>query len=612
MRKKYFFALRFAPYVLSFTKGESTMKRNLIYTLAYVALGLMPALIFEQANAQDNLVTIDRIYPKELQVEGFMLDHDQEIKVEAVGVYLKQNRDEMILGTAWILNAQSRAVVWEFAAEEPRDERRPQAQSQAARLDLARGAYEVYYASFQYFHNEDDWNLSSGVEKFLFGKSRNFFDRGFNDDDYYDLCREFKVVVKGQGRKLSRDEIVKNQEAWHADAVIALAANDDNFYGKQGFELEKPLKLQIEAAGEARKGDESEYDYGWIVNVDTREKVWKFLYRDSEPAGGADKNRRVSETISLPAGKYAALFVTDDSHSPYKWNSPPPYDPSAWGMFIRVAAADQRYVKKFEYDVFNEKNAILSLTPMRDDDFRSQGFTLKKPMKLRIYAIGEGSGKDMADYGWIVEAKTQKKVWEMRYYDTEHAGGANKNRMQDEIVQLEPGSYMAYFVTDDSHAYHEWNSSPPYDPEHWGLTIVAAEANFSRSDVAAYEPSADPSILASIVGVRDNADKRVSFSLKKDTEVRIYALGEGRDGDMFDYGWIENAETGRVVWEMGYRMTEHAGGASKNRMFNGTILLRAGNYVVRYESDGSHSFNDWNDSPPHDPMNWGITVSVAN
>jgi hypothetical protein len=299
------------------------MKRNTLCLLAVIALGLMPAY------AQDKLVEIDRIYPKELKVEGFVLDLSQEIKIEAAGVHLKQRRDEMILGTAWILNAQSR------------------------------------------------------------------------------------------------------------------------------------------------------------------------------------------ETISLPAGKYAAIFVTDDSHSPYEWNSPPPHDPSAWGMFIRAAESDKRFVKKFEYNVFEEKDIILSLAPVRDDDFHSQGFTLKKPMKLRIYAIGEGSGKDLADYGWIVEAKTQKKVWEMRYYDTEHAGGAHKNRMQDEIVQLEAGSYMASFVTDDSHAHREWNSSPPYDPEHWGLTILAAEANFSRSDVAEYKPSADPSMLASIVGVRDHANKRASFTLKK-------------------------------------------------------------------------------------------------
>jgi len=28
---------------------------------------------------------------------------------------------------------------------------------------------------------------------------------------------------------------------------------------------------------------------------------------------------------------------------------------------------------------------------------------------------------------------------------------------------------------------------------------------------------------------------------------------------MYDYGWIEEAKTGKTVWEMTYHMTEHAG-----------------------------------------------------
>ena len=588
------------------------MKRIPCRVPTAITLACAAALACAPAYAQNNLAEIDRIYPEQLRTEGFELDREQDIRIAATGVHLKQGRDEMVLGTAWILNAQSREVVWSFSAAALEDERRVELQSQAATLKLKPGAYEVYYASFPYFRNEDDWSFSSEVGKLLGGKPKNVFHRGFNREDYYDLYREFKIAIQGQGRKQSREEMVKKQEARRADAVIALAAVDDNYYAQQGFVLDQPITVQIEATGEARKGKESEFDYGWIVNVDTREKVWKFSYRDSEHAGGAEKNRRIRESLSLPAGKYAAFFVADDSHSPRKWNSTPPYDPAAWGMFIRVAAAEQKHLKKFEYEVLKQKDIIFSLAPVRDNDLRSHGFTLKKPMKLRVYALGEGTDDDMADYGWIVEAKTQKKVWEMRYYDTEYAGGAHKNRMLDEVVQLEAGSYMAYFVTDDSHAHREWNSSPPYDPEHWGLTLLAAEANFSRADIAEYSPEADPTILASIVGVRDHASKRASFTLKKDTEVRIYALGEGSEGDMNDYGWIEDAKTGRVVWEMGYRMTDHAGGARKNRMFNGTIFLKAGDYNVYYESDDSHAFNDWNASPPHDPSHWGVTVFAAN
>ena len=43
-------------------------------------------------------------------------------------------------------------------------------------------------------------------------------------------------------------------------------------------------------------------------------------------------------------------------------------------------------------------------------------------------------------------------------------------------------------------------------------------------------------------------------------------------------------------------------------MFEGAITLPAGSYVLRYASDGSHSHADWNDDPPDDPDDWGITV----
>jgi hypothetical protein len=78
---------------------------------------------------------------------------------------------------------------------------------------------------------------------------------------------------------------------------------------------------------------------------------------------------------------------------------------------------------------------------------------------------------------------------------------------------------------------------------------------------------------------------------------------------MYDYAWIENSRTGRIVWEMTYRKTERAGGARKNRMFDDSIFLEAGEYEVFYESDDSHSFVDWNDSPPHDPVHWGVTIT---
>ena len=80
---------------------------------------------------------------------------------------------------------------------------------------------------------------------------------------------------------------------------------------------------------------------------------------------------------------------------------------------------------------------------------------------------------------------------------------------------------------------------------------------------------------------------------------------------MYDYAWIENNQTGRTVWEMTWRNTLPAGGASKNRLFDDIVLLPPGSYTVRYITDGSHSAGDWNAAPPKDPFNWGVIISLA-
>jgi len=113
--------------------------------------------------------------------------------------------------------------------------------------------------------------------------------------------------------------------------------------------------------------------------------------------------------------------------------------------------------------------------------------------------------------------------------------------------------------------------------------------------------------IAEILRVADDADQRVEFSLAREQSVRIFAMGEGQGGEVFDYGWIENAETGKTVWQMQIRETAHGGGAGKNRKVDTIITLPAGRYRLRYKSDDSHSFDRWNALPP-DINFWGIAL----
>jgi CubicO group peptidase (beta-lactamase class C family) len=114
-------------------------------------------------------------------------------------------------------------------------------------------------------------------------------------------------------------------------------------------------------------------------------------------------------------------------------------------------------------------------------------------------------------------------------------------------------------------------------------------------------------VIAQIVQVLDNEDKSVAFNLASSQAVRIFAIGEGQPGEMFDYGWIEDLDKGSRVWEMQEAGTAHAGGAGKNRKVDVVITLPAGNYKLRYKSDDSHAFDHWNSLPP-DINFWGIAV----
>jgi CubicO group peptidase (beta-lactamase class C family) len=121
------------------------------------------------------------------------------------------------------------------------------------------------------------------------------------------------------------------------------------------------------------------------------------------------------------------------------------------------------------------------------------------------------------------------------------------------------------------------------------------------------EDLAKMSVVAQLVKVVDNEDKTVEFSLPRAQQVRIFSIGEGQAGEMFDYGWIENADKGISVWEMQEKETTHAGGAGKNRKVDVVISLEPGKYKLRYKTDDSHSFDHWNALPPEINF-WGIAV----
>lgn len=74
-----------------------------------------------------------------------------------------------------------------------------------------------------------------------------------------------------------------------------------------------------------------------------------------------------------------------------------------------------------------------------------------------------------------------------------------------------------------------------------------------------------------------------------------------------DFGWIVDHSTGNVQWSMEAKNTKYAGGAFKNRYIDTTLRLKAGEYILRYTSDESGSYGNWNDNRPESSV-YGIVL----
>ena len=116
------------------------------------------------------------------------------------------------------------------------------------------------------------------------------------------------------------------------------------------------------------------------------------------------------------------------------------------------------------------------------------------------------------------------------------------------------------------------------------------------------------------VVVRPGADSHlaiVPFRLSRTARLTVQVTGEAdeRDGAALDFGWIEDARTGRTVWSAEDASPQPAGNAAVNVKWEGSLALNAGDYLAGFLSDAVHGPGDWHELPPYDPEAWGLRLT---
>src|SRR6267142_3190428 len=282
--------------------------------------------------AQTQLVDIQSLNPREHRVSVFVLTAPQDLKLSAVAAEPWPDRvrsrdaehwqdDELTTwpAAAWILDAKTRTVVWDLRAADTRRESNGLRRFSGT-VRLPAGTYEAHYASY-----------AAASVNFIVAESSNFSDlirmaRRAKDGGPYvqnGAYKEFALAVSGTGEGASDEQLNEAHAAFNATA-IAVVRPEHNGTERRGFELTRPTTVEVYAVGELRRNDTDAFDYGWIVNAATRKRVWTMTYDDTDPAGGASKNRVAHETLRLKPGRYVAYFASDDTHGPDDWTNVPP------------------------------------------------------------------------------------------------------------------------------------------------------------------------------------------------------------------------------------------------------------------------------------------------
>ena len=401
-----------------------------------------------------------------------------------------------------------------------------------------------------------------------------------------------------------------------AEQLLArLDAAERNEVDGAAFRLTIPAEVRLEVVGAWFK--EQPVVDCWLLDGNTRETIWaldgticrstaeygfsaeatlglnpgryEVYYSTVKPKKSISIHGVGSEALGgLVRGIFGHRILVEDREFHEKSSR------DRWGVRVTTVGLDsaQAFPESLEAEDRNPPGELAGIRRVGGKGFETRAFMLPRDAEVEIYALGEGHRGKMFDHGWLVRSDDRSRPWKMTYDRTTHAGGAGKNRLARERLALEAGRYEVWYVSDDSHHCGSWNQPPPRDPGFWGVTVrLVPEEGAPMPRLQRGEPTAFPAdrVIASIWRPGNDTVTTRVVRLRRGGPVLCYGIGETDGSSYYDWGWVRDCRTGKLVWVMDGKTSSWAGGASKNQMSEAAIDLPAGEYAVTYVTDDSHS-----------------------
>ncbi len=137
--------------------------------------------------------------------------------------------------------------------------------------------------------------------------------------------------------------------------------------------------------------------------------------------------------------------------------------------------SNKAYPKELVQTIENwskSEKAIATILEVTDNQNLKQAFEITKSGVYLIASVGEGDVGSIADFGFL-QNSAKDTLWISNQFEkTNYAGGANKNRIEIERLELKPGKYELNYHSDDSHSFGVWNELQPDKTSLYGVVLI--------------------------------------------------------------------------------------------------------------------------------------------